>query len=81
MSEQGQTFILNRGKNARPHELAEDAQPKPEPVSGSALKAVERADAGDLLQQAGVNSALASQFPDWDLKPPAVLIKRRSSRL
>lgn len=33
------------------------------------------------LNKVTINEALASQFPQWDLKPPAALIKRRSSRV
>ncbi|MFD0712928.1 hypothetical protein [Paenibacillus sp. GCM10027626] len=33
------------------------------------------------IHLATVNKALAEQFPEWDLKPPATLIKRRSSRI
>ncbi|MED1951747.1 hypothetical protein [Brevibacillus centrosporus] len=31
-------------------------------------------------QAYSTNHALASQFPEWDLKPPTNLVKRRSSR-
>ncbi|OUS69483.1 hypothetical protein B1748_31370 [Paenibacillus sp. MY03] len=33
------------------------------------------------IQKVTANQALAEQFPDWDLKPPALLIKRRSSKI
>ncbi|MCS7459627.1 hypothetical protein N0M98_05685 [Paenibacillus doosanensis] len=32
------------------------------------------------VQKVNTNDALASQFPEWDLKPPAQLIRRRSTR-
>lgn len=35
----------------------------------------------ELLQQVNKNEALASQFPEWDLKPPVQLIRRRSTKL
>ena len=33
------------------------------------------------LEKETTNSALATQFPDWDLKPPSNLVKRRSTKL
>ncbi|WP_370295278.1 hypothetical protein [Rossellomorea marisflavi] len=33
------------------------------------------------MEEETTNQALATHFPDWDLKPPANLIKRRSSKL
>ncbi|MGG4095451.1 hypothetical protein [Paenibacillus lautus] len=33
------------------------------------------------IQKTSTNALLASQFPDWDLKPPVTLIKRRRSKL
>lgn len=35
----------------------------------------------ELLQKVNTSDTLASQFPDWDLKPPTQLIRRKSSRL
>lgn len=32
------------------------------------------------IQKITTNEVLASQFPEWDLKPPAALIKRRSNK-
>ena len=32
------------------------------------------------LEKETTNSALATQFPDWDLKPPSNLVKRRSTK-
>ncbi|MFD3262097.1 hypothetical protein ACE3MQ_26180 [Paenibacillus lentus] len=32
------------------------------------------------IQKITTNEVLASQFPEWDLKPPATLIKRRSNK-
>lgn len=28
-----------------------------------------------------INGALATQFPEWDLKPPANLVRRKSTKL
>ncbi|GKU77776.1 hypothetical protein [Paenibacillus sp. L3-i20] len=33
------------------------------------------------LQKQTVNQSLAENFPSWDLNPPAVLVRRRSSKL
>lgn len=33
------------------------------------------------LQKQTVNQSLAESFPAWDLNPPAVLVRRRSSKL
>lgn len=33
------------------------------------------------IEQETTNSALATQFPEWDLNPPATLVKRRSTKL
>lgn len=33
------------------------------------------------LEKETVNSLLATQFPEWDLTPPANLVKRRSTKL
>ncbi|MDE3840230.1 hypothetical protein C0966_12850 [Bacillus methanolicus] len=33
------------------------------------------------VEKETTNSALATQFPEWDLKPPAALVKRRSTKL
>ncbi|WP_316569118.1 hypothetical protein [Neobacillus sp. YIM B06451] len=33
------------------------------------------------VEKETTNSALATQFPEWDLKPPANLVKRRSTKL
>lgn len=44
-------------------------------VEGNFLKGLQE------VEKETVNSALATQFPEWDLKPPAALIKRRSSKL
>lgn len=32
------------------------------------------------VEKETINATLATQFPEWDLKPPATLIKRRSSK-
>ena len=33
------------------------------------------------VEKETINSTLATQFPKWDLSPPATLIKRRSTKL
>ncbi|MBG9793747.1 hypothetical protein ABD76_15035 [Paenibacillus dendritiformis] len=33
------------------------------------------------LQRQTINQSLAESFPAWDLNPPAVLVRRRSSKL
>lgn len=33
------------------------------------------------LQKQTINEPLAESFPAWDLNPPAVLVRRRSSKL
>ena len=33
------------------------------------------------LQQQTVNQSLAESFPSWDLNPPAILVRRRSSKI
>ncbi|UQD53511.1 hypothetical protein C0971_16910 [Bacillus methanolicus] len=33
------------------------------------------------VEKETTNNALATQFPEWDLKPPAALVKRRSTKL
>ncbi|MFD1705163.1 hypothetical protein ACFSCZ_00165 [Siminovitchia sediminis] len=33
------------------------------------------------LEKETTNDALATQFPDWDLKPPGNLVKRRRTSL
>ncbi|MCV4233769.1 hypothetical protein OHJ21_21650 [Virgibacillus sp. LDC1] len=33
------------------------------------------------LQRQTINESLAESFPAWDLNPPAVLVRRRSSKL
>lgn len=33
------------------------------------------------VEKETVNSSLATQFPEWDLTPPANLVKRRSTKL
>ncbi|GIN88225.1 hypothetical protein J6TS2_46110 [Heyndrickxia sporothermodurans] len=33
------------------------------------------------VERETTNSALATQFPDWDLKPPTNLVKRRSTKI
>jgi len=33
------------------------------------------------VEKETINSTLATQFPEWDLKPPATLVKRRSTKL
>jgi hypothetical protein len=33
------------------------------------------------IEKETTSNTLASQFPSWDLKPPANLVKRRSTRL
>lgn len=33
------------------------------------------------VEKETINSALATQFPEWDLTPPATLVRRRSTKL
>lgn len=33
------------------------------------------------IEKETINSALATQFPQWDLTPPVSLVKRRSTKL
>lgn len=33
------------------------------------------------LEKETTNTALVTQFPQWDLKPPVNLVKRRSTKL
>lgn len=33
------------------------------------------------LQRQTINESLAESFPAWDLNPPAVLVRRRSSKI
>ncbi|MNB98030.1 hypothetical protein D3C75_452720 [compost metagenome] len=33
------------------------------------------------LQKQTTNQSLAESFPAWDLNPPAILVRRRSSKL
>ena len=33
------------------------------------------------IKKETINSSLATQFPAWDLTPPANLVKRRSTKL
>jgi len=33
------------------------------------------------VEKETINSALATQFPEWDLNPPTKLVKRRSTKL
>lgn len=33
------------------------------------------------LQKQTINQSLAENFPSWDLNPPAILVRRRSSKL
>lgn len=33
------------------------------------------------VEEKTTNSVLASRFPEWDLKPPTNLVKRRSTKL
>jgi hypothetical protein len=33
------------------------------------------------LQKQTTNSSLANSFPAWDLNPPAILVRRRSTKL
>lgn len=33
------------------------------------------------VQKQTVNQSLAESFPSWDLNPPAVLVRRRSSKI
>lgn len=33
------------------------------------------------VEKETINSSLATQFPEWDLTPPATLVKRRSTKL
>jgi hypothetical protein len=73
MNEQSNGMILNRGKHARQTEVHAD-----ETVVSHESKNEPQLE---VVAQMTTNSTLASQFPDWDLKPPATLIKRRSSKL
>lgn len=66
-------FILNRGKKPQ---LTE------EPTAEAAVSREQENKEAKLeaIAQMSTNSALASQFPEWDLKPPVTLLKRRSSK-
>ncbi|ANY73394.1 hypothetical protein BBD41_12810 [Paenibacillus ihbetae] len=33
------------------------------------------------LQRQTINQSLAESFPAWDLNPPAILVRRRSSKV
>jgi len=72
MSEQSTGIILQRGKQQR---VGEESMEGETPLIQDSQKQ------WDTVQQMTTNSALASQFPEWDLKPPAGLLKRRSSKL
>lgn len=64
-------MIVNRGKQPN---LVNEKQ-------ASSNEETTKASRLELLQKTTTNSALADQFPEWDLKPPAGLIKRRSTKL
>ncbi|EGL18097.1 hypothetical protein HMPREF9413_5935 [Paenibacillus sp. HGF7] len=73
MNEQSNGMILNRKRNAGPAvERTEDITSYQESDKNPQLEAV---------TQLTTNDTLASQFPEWDLKPPAALIRRRGSKL
>lgn len=75
MSEQGSGMILNRGRQPRASEESQvESAQSAEPQTNNTSKM-------EAIAQMTTNSTLASQFPGWDLKPPATLLKRRSSKL
>ncbi|WP_211654844.1 hypothetical protein [Planococcus alpniumensis] len=53
-------------------------------VNRNKSKVIQPETAEPLLKIVGqetVNDALATQFPEWDLKPPANLVRRKRTKL
>ncbi len=53
-------------------------------VNRNKPKTLQAEPAESLLKPIGqetVNDALATQFPEWDLKPPANLVRRKRTKL
>ncbi|ANU17896.1 hypothetical protein BBI11_13020 [Planococcus maritimus] len=55
-----------------------------EVVNRNKSKMIQSDTVEPLLKSVGqqtVNDALATQFPEWDLKPPANLVRRKRTKL